>query len=209
MMPVTEPSAPGRPGSEQAAGRTRARRGARREEILATALELFAERGYRGATLAAVAERVGLTQQGVLHYFPTKDLLLTEVLRLRDELDVRALTATSTGSLADIERLVGYNATRAGLVQSFTVLSAESVTEDHPAKEFFTERYRSVRAQLALLLRTELADPGPSGLSADAAATLLVAVLDGLQLQWLLDPRAVDMPGLVSAFATVLRGAPG
>lgn len=209
MMPVTEASAPERPGPEQAGRRGHARRGGRREEILTAALEVFAERGYRGASLAAVAERVGLTQQGVLHYFPSKDLLLTEVLRLRDELDGRALTATSSGSLADVERLVGYNVTRAGLVQSFTVLSAESVTEDHPAREFFTERYRSVRSQLALLLRTELGDPGPSGLSADAAAALLVAVMDGLQQQWLLDPQAVDMPGLVSAFATVLRGGAG
>jgi AcrR family transcriptional regulator len=193
-------------GPAQPAVRRRARPGERRQEILTAALEVFAERGYHGASLAAVAERVGLTQQGVLHYFPSKDVLLREVLRLRDEMDVRVMTATSNGRLADIERLVAYNTTRAGLVQSFAVLSAESVTEDHPAREFFTERYRQVRSELARLIRAELGDPVPSGVSAADAAALLVAVMDGLQQQWLLEPDAVDMPALVAAFNQLLRG---
>ena len=55
-----------RPGDQRRAGRSRNRR----EEILRAALDVFAERGYRGASLALVAERVGLTQQGLLHYAP-------------------------------------------------------------------------------------------------------------------------------------------
>jgi AcrR family transcriptional regulator len=59
----------------------------RRAEIVRAALEVIAERGYRGASLAAVAERVGLTQQGLLHHFPTKDALLVAVLEERDKWD--------------------------------------------------------------------------------------------------------------------------
>ena len=62
----------------------------RRAEIVRAALEVIAERGYRGASLAAVAERVGLTQQGLLHYFPTKDALLVAVLEERDQWDADA-----------------------------------------------------------------------------------------------------------------------
>jgi AcrR family transcriptional regulator len=195
----------------------------RRAEIVAAALEVFAERGYRGGSLAAVAERVGLTQQGVLHYFPNKDALLTDVLRLRDALDGQDLPGDGGGpdpgppdrvspdragpdGLAGVEALVARNSTRPGLVQCFTVLAAESVTDQHPAHDFFAHRYRILRPQLAALLRAELGDPGPSGLTADQASALLIAVMDGLQQQWLLDPGQVDMAGLVSAFAAVLRG---
>lgn len=196
----------------------------RRAEIVAAALEVFAERGYRAGSLAAVAERVGLTQQGVLHYFPSKDALLTEVLRLRDALDGPDLADTEpadtgpgdTGpggsgpaSLAGIEALAARNATRPGLVQCFTALAGESVTDQHPAQDFFAARYRALRPQLAALLRAELGDPGPSGLTAGQASALLIALMDGLQQQWLLEPAAVDMPGLVSAFANVLRGQAG
>ena len=185
--------------------RRRAQPEVRRAEILTAALEVFSERGYRGASLGKVAERVGLTQQGVLHYFHSKDALLIEVLRLRDEIDVREIDGSKR--LDDIERLVAGNATKPGLIQSFTVLSAESVTEDHPAKQYFVDRYSDVRAKLTMSLKTELGDPGPSGLSAEEAATLLIAVMDGLQLQWLLQPEDVDMASLVQAFTRVLRGA--
>jgi len=188
----------------------------RRAEIVAAALEVFAERGYRGGSLAAVGERVGLTQQGVLHYFPSKDALLTDVLRLRDALDGSDPAGTGTdhgdagpGGLAGVEALVARNVGRPGLVQCFTVLAAESVTDQHPAHDFFADRYRALRPQLAALLRAELGDPGPSGLTADQASALLIAVMDGLQQQWLLDPGEVDMAALISAFAGVLRREPG
>ncbi len=180
----------------------------RRAEILGAALEVFAERGYRGASLAAVADRVGLTQQGLLHYFPTKDALLIEVLRLRDRLDVPA-TGTADRQV-DVARLVEHNTTQPGLVQSFTVLSAESVTDGHPAKEYFTQRYAHLRTHLAAEIRLELGDAEslPAGLSDTDAATLLIAVMDGLQLQWLLAPTEIDMPTLVAAFMRTLRATP-
>lgn len=184
--------------------RRRLRPEQRRAEILDAALEVFAERGYRGASLAAVADKVGLTQQGLLHYFPSKDALLIEVLRRRDEVDSGAYKPSGNG-LEMMEKLVTHNATLPGLVQSFTVLSADSVTDNHPAKEFFTERYRRTRETLAESIRREFGEEPPGGLTPEQAAALLVAVMDGLQLQWLLDPDEVDMAAVFHAFAGLLR----
>jgi AcrR family transcriptional regulator len=185
--------------------RRRAQPGERRAEILTAARDVFAERGYRGASLAAVAERVGLTQQGVLHYFPSKDALLIEVLRQRDQMDKPTVPHEPAG-LHDVERLVAFNATQPGIIQSFTVLSAESVTDNHPAKPFFVERYRGVRARIAEAIRDELGDELPAGLTAEGAASLLIAVMDGLQVQWLLSPDELDMAPLVGQFVALLRG---
>ena len=69
-------------------------------------------------------------------------------------------------------------------------------------------RYGLLRDVLASQARKELGDPGPSGLTAEQTAALLVALMDGLQLQWLLTPECVDMPGLVRAFTELLRGGP-
>ncbi|MGG8408384.1 TetR/AcrR family transcriptional regulator [Streptomyces sp. 12297] len=187
----------------------RARSEERRGEILNAALEVIAERGYRGASLAAVAERVGLTQQGLLHYFPTKEALLVAVLEERDRWDTGgSRTAPGTWRLDLLASLVEYNAMRPGIVQTFSALLGESVTDGHPAREFFTTRYAQVRAEMATVLRAEFGDRLPSGLSPEAAAPLLVAVLDGLQYQWLLAPDAVDMPSAFRAFLTLLHGGP-
>jgi AcrR family transcriptional regulator len=186
---------------------TRAIRGAeRRAEILRAALEVIAERGYRGASLAAVAERVGLTQQGLLHYFPTKEALLVAVLAERDKWDAMPDSQWRLDLLAS---LTEYNAMRPGIVQTFSALLGESVTEEHPAREFFTQRYEAVRATMAQVLRAEYGERLPSGLTPERAAPLLVAVMDGLQYQWLLAPEDVDMPGAFRDFLTLLGEAPG
>ena len=101
--------------------------------------------------------------------------------------------------------LVDYNAMRPGIVQTFSALLGESVTEGHPAREFFTRRYVQVRGSMADVLRDEYGDRLPGGLTPEQAAPLLVAVLDGLQYQWLLDPGAVDMPEAFRDFLRLLR----
>ncbi|MDQ0760458.1 TetR/AcrR family transcriptional regulator [Streptomyces canus] len=173
----------------------------RRAEIVRAALEVIAERGYRGASLAAVAERVGLTQQGLLHHFPTKDALLVAVLEERDKWD-----AVPNGSwrVDLLVSLVEYNAMRPGIIQTFSALLGESVTDGHPAREYFTDRYARVRASMTVALRAEYGDRLPNGLSPERTAPLLVAVMDGLQYQWLLDPESVDMPGAFRDFLRLL-----
>ncbi|MFJ6082392.1 TetR/AcrR family transcriptional regulator [Streptomyces sp. NPDC092369] len=187
----------------------RARSEERRAEIVRAALEVIAERGYRGASLAAVAERVGLTQQGLLHHFPTKEALLVAVLRERDRWDAVPETGWRVDLLA---ALVEYNAMRPAIIQTFSALLGESVTEGHPAREYFTERYTRVRANMADVLRAEYGDRLPNGLTPERVAPLLVAVMDGLQYQWLLDPESVDMPGAFRDFLALLgeeRGGEG
>ncbi|MFG2311282.1 TetR/AcrR family transcriptional regulator [Streptomyces sp. NPDC048566] len=185
------------PYGDAMAARTRSEE--RRAEIVRAALEVIAERGYRGASLAAVAERVGLTQQGLLHHFPTKEALLVAVLAERDRWDAVPDGAWRADLLL---QLVEYNAMRPGVIQTFAALLGESVTEGHPARAFFTGRYTAVRASMAAVLRAEYGERLPGGLTPERAAPLLVAVMDGLQYQWLLDPESVDMP---AAFGDFLR----
>ncbi|MGW1544232.1 TetR/AcrR family transcriptional regulator [Streptomyces sp. NPDC002309] len=173
----------------------------RRAEIVRAALEVIAERGYRGASLAAVAERVGLTQQGLLHHFPSKDALLVAVLEERDQWDA---VPDDRWRLELVASLVEYNAMRPAIVQTFSALLGESVTEGHPARAYFTERYARVRESMTSVLRAEYGERLPNGLTPERTAPLLVAVMDGLQYQWLLDPESVDMPGAFRDFLALL-----
>ncbi|MBW0275893.1 TetR family transcriptional regulator [Nocardia sp. MH4] len=178
---------------------------ARRAAIIDAATTLIAERGYQGTSLAAVADRVGLTPAGVLHYFPSKDALLSGVLEARDRWDFAAFVGRLTDArLTHLEQIVEYNAERPDLVQAFTVLAGESVTEDHPAREFFTERYAKARADFAALLRAEFGDHLPGGLTPERAAPLLLAVMDGLQVQWLLARDDIDLAAACRDFVSLL-----
>ncbi len=53
----------------------------RRDQMLAAAAQLIAERGFSETRIADVADRVGASPALVIYYFGTKDLLLTAALR--------------------------------------------------------------------------------------------------------------------------------
>ena len=51
-----------------------------KKKFIDTALRLFAKRGYYGASLADVADELGLTKQSILYHFKTKEALYDAVL---------------------------------------------------------------------------------------------------------------------------------
>lgn len=52
-----------------------------RDELLAAATKLFAEKGFYGASIATIARELGLTKQALLHHFGSKEKLYGEVLK--------------------------------------------------------------------------------------------------------------------------------
>jgi AcrR family transcriptional regulator len=180
----------------------------RRQEILQIAMDTFAARGYNNASLQEIADRAGVTQAGVLHYFRSKAQLLTSVLDLRDATDIEQLGPDRPQGLAFLRHLVDTvrrNTEREGIVRLYAVLSAESVTEGHPAQDYFRDRYAGLRTMVteALAEACELGETRPD-LNVEEAATAIIAVMDGLQVQWLLAPDSVDMAASTDRVITAL-----
>ena len=178
---------------------------ARRRDILQAAMEIFGSKGYKNGALTDIAEQVDMTHAGILHHFGSKDALLLEVLTYRDETDVQDLVEKHIpGGMELFRHLVRTafaNAKRAGIVQTFAVLSAESVTDDHPAREYFENRYRQLRSDVSAAFEQVCAEHGVDDQErVGLASASIIGVMDGLQVQWLLDPTAIDL-GTTTEFA--------
>jgi len=183
---------------------------ASREKIIQAATEFFARQGFRGAKLANIARAADLTEPGLLHHFPSKTHLLMEVLKERDRIDSERMRATlqKNGNHfleAGIE-LVEHNQTVPGLVQLFNLLVAESISPDHPAHEFFMARYRREREHwVQAIVQAQQAGEVRSDIPAEILVVLIFAMMDGLQVQWLLEPEKIDMSGLFRVMMDMLR----
>ncbi|MEU8135750.1 TetR/AcrR family transcriptional regulator [Streptodolium elevatio] len=176
---------------------------AKRREIIDQAVALFGEVGYRGASLREIAARCGISHPGLIHHFPTKEALLLAVLAQRDEDDARRLTAAGEVGVARLRRMVEVvelNTGRRAIVEMFTALAAEATSADHPAHAYFAERYRNTIAGLtydyAHARKAGLLRPG---IDPEEAARQLIALMDGLQVQWLIDSEGTDMAAIVRA----------
>ena len=183
---------------------------ASRAKIIESAIEAFAQKGFRGAKMADIAKAANLTEPGLLHHFPSKTHLLMEVLKERDRIDSERMRATlqKNGNHfleAGIE-LVEHNQTVPGLVQLFNLLVAESVSPDHPAHEFFRERYQREREHMTrVIVQAQQAGEVRSDISAETLVILIFAVMDGLQVQWLLEPERIVMADLFRVMMNLLR----
>jgi AcrR family transcriptional regulator len=162
--------------------------------------------------LAGIAAAAGLTNAGLLHHFPSKEELLVAVLEERDRVDgerfLHLRGFVGLEALDALVQLVEANASAPGLVRAFTVLMGESAAEDHPASRWFRERYPRRCDNLAAALRAGI-DRGqirPETVC-DAVAVEIIAMMDGLQVQWVLDPERVDMARLFAHYIGTVRRA--
>ena len=183
----------------------------RREDIITAAAAAYGELGYHGSSLREIAKRVGITHAGLLYYFPTKEALLAAVLERRDAEDAereQLLAPPGLDVLRHFVALASHNVQHPGIVDLYSRLAAEAVSPDHPAHAYFERHYRAARAGVldsfrALAASGELrADVDP-----DFAALTFIALMDGLQVQWLTTPGDVDLVGALrfqlGAFLTV------
>ena len=77
-----------------------------RDQFIAVAKRLFAERGFYGTSIAAIAEELGLTKQALLHHFGSKEKLYGEVLRELSEQLMLATGDITARQLDPAEQLV-------------------------------------------------------------------------------------------------------
>src|SRR3954471_16749232 len=171
---------------------TSAPKGVTRQQVVGVAMDEFAARGYRGASLDMIGAKIGVTRQALLHYFPSKVKLLLAVLELREQQDAERfieLAAQHGWSFAELfPAILRHYTAHPELTRLYTVLAAEAVDPEHPAHTWFVERYRRIRNWMAEALA---AGPTADGMSPDATAAALLALLEGLQLQALLEPGAI------------------
>jgi AcrR family transcriptional regulator len=191
----------------------------RRRQIIEVTTRLIAERGFWGLSMQDVADGCGLTVPGLLHHVGSKNGLLVAVLEHRDAEDARALleqlglgehelpldwSSVDDVTGVDLRRLaaalVRRNATQPEIVRLFAVLEAESLAPSHPAHAYFMARQQQAVAAFAALAKGFTTAP-------ESLARQIVALMDGLQIQWLRDPGATDLVQEWEAAAEVLFGS--
>jgi AcrR family transcriptional regulator len=169
-----------------------------RDRIIEVAIGVFAGRGFRSVSIDSIAAEAGVTRQGLLYHFSNKGELLIAVLEQHEqdnaetaielfELNDRVLEATMRAYLHA-------SVANRGLIRMLLVLAAEAMDAEHPAHDHFVERYRTLRADLARSIAAEQAAGRLSdAVPAHRLAAVVIAILDGLQLQEYLDEGSIEL----------------
>ena len=176
---------------------------AKRAEILDIALEVFGKEGYRGTSLRKVAHLCNLSLAGVMHYFDSKEDLLVQILRKRDLRD--EVTGDDVKQQDKFLEILGRNGEEPGLVALYVTMAAAAVDPEHPAAAYFKERYEHILEIAEESYFQTRPTPSDEELSYFRIMTRSsLAMADGLQLQWLVDP-SVDVAGTMAVFLEQIR----
>jgi AcrR family transcriptional regulator len=187
-------------------------RPSRRDAILQAAVELFAKGGSRGTCIADIAERIGVTPPAVIHHFKTKEALLAEVVGVIDErrsdLDLQSDGARGPERLTHVgllgERLES-NPELANLQRLATVMVAEALDPDHQRHDYFVGRHREFRARVAETLRIGMIEGWVrDDVDPEVGAVIVLGALQGMQIQWFLDPDRVPIRTATQTFVELL-----
>lgn len=160
----------------------------KREEILDRAVEAFGKFGYHATSMREIASTCDLSQAGLLHYFPNKEALLIALVERRE-----AAQKSDTSDEIDIwvDNLLMQEASNEkakALTQLWANLVGEATDPSFPAHEYFVKRYKGTRTSFAKQIAVVSGHATPTEEDKIKAA-LLTAIWDGLQTQWLLDPK--------------------
>jgi AcrR family transcriptional regulator len=179
--------------------RTRDNPEVRREQILEESISILGRLGYHGFTVQELAERCGLSNAGLLYHFPSKNQLFVAVVEELERREIRALAPLITAvernetsgvpltAIIDLlHAMVSRGGTRPELVRFYAVLQSESLDEGHPAHDSFRERERAVLELFTRLVTPYVAEPR-------STARQLLALMDGLRLQWLRADESFDV----------------
>ncbi len=189
------------------------RRQQTREHLLAAAAQVFAERGFHGASLDAVAAAAGFSKGAVYSNFKNKEDLFLALLESIYSREMRLLRATLEASevppesrLTDFLPLILDGVGQTPSPENWAVLYMEFAlfaVRNPAAQRKLAEIDEANIAAVAELLSEE--KTGLKGSELKKAARIIEALFRGISIMRSLDPTAVDEAFLESALSFVSR----
>jgi AcrR family transcriptional regulator len=178
----------------------------RRQQILDSAIAQLAQRGVDRASLRTVGEAIGVSHAALRHYFSSRDELLVEVYRAHEARAAQDGPPAAESAVGAVVTAAERNRSIPGLVELYAALTTDALQEQHAVtREFVRDRFRWLREILAArIVAGQQAGRIAAGIDPLDAAALVIAASDGLQVQWLLDPDAVDVSRSLSILERLL-----
>jgi len=177
----------------------------RRQQILDRAIEVFAEVGFEGTSLRAIGEAIGVSHAALRRYFDSREELFLEILREKDLQALqraRDLHQEELGLADGLDDFASHVPGVMALRHSMVARALEPGNER--SRDFFIARYDSFRDEaITSLTLARNAGTVSSQLSLPVMAALVVAAVDGLSTQWLLD-NSVDMHASIELLESLI-----
>ncbi|NNH73862.1 TetR/AcrR family transcriptional regulator [Nocardia uniformis] len=154
---------------------------ARRQEILDAAVRVFARKGFASSRIDDVAAEAGIAKGSVYLYFDSRDALLGAAFEQYSADSQAVVRQALAGDAPPLDRFA--DLVRGTLAVLASAPDHARILLDLWATDFMKDVYREHRGTISRLLEEIRPD------LSEAHATVIVGVIEGVLLQWLVDPE--------------------
>lgn len=173
----------------------------RRKQIVETTIETIASRGFAHTTLNDIAREAGVSTGVITYHFKNKDDLIEQSIKKLFEAPNAYVIERVEGKetcrdklrayiQANIDFMTEHRSQSVALIYSFGSISSEQ--ERH---RIMARQHRKIRRFLAKILRTGQDAGEFCEFDCEAVAQIVFSALEGIMLQWVLDPEGVKLDG--------------
>lgn len=179
-----------------------------------SAVKLFSSKGYHKTTMDDIATEAGLTKGAIYWHFKNKRALFKHLVMLSfNELDGLISSALSTGItppakiLAAFKAGVDYLENNRNFCVLIKVFHLEgTILIDEELEGMLRTVYKQYRDKLTATFRQGVAEGYFSAeIDPIIAGALIMAVYDGISLQWLIDPSAFSLQEVIPVVSKLIE----
>lgn len=184
---------------------------AKREEILNAALKVFSQKGFKNTKIIDIAEAANIGKGTVYEYFRNKDEMLAAAFQAMNQEGEEIVVQILASSFSPIEKIRNIIKTLCelysddleftGIFFDFWIEGMQN--EGQPAIDF-KPIYAEYREMFQALLNAgvEAGEINPD--ISEHTASLIIGIMEGLFLQWLVDPGVFNLPEIIDGILDTL-----
>jgi len=182
----------------------------KKEEILLAALRVFARKGFYKTKMADIAEESGVGKGTIYEYFRSKEellgkgfeFLLKGMNKFIDELSNKNILPSEKIRMLIETTMDEFTRFGEGLIKVIMDFWAEGVKSNHPdilgsidLKSF----YQNFRLLIAEIIQEGIEKGEFRNCDSMMEASILIASMDGLTLQWIMSPELFTIKDLTNS----------
>lgn len=187
--------------------------------LIEAAKQLVGERGYGGTSVRELAAAAGANIAAVNYHFGSRDRLLNEAvleafLEWAQQVGAQGPADPKAEPLQQLAARARPAVEQIPHMQSAFVVALEAILQSRRSPELreqLTEHYAKLRQLAVQEISASLPGAHRSRRSLEVAASYMIAVIDGLQLQALIDPSAIptgeELAALYEGLAAAARAS--
>ena len=186
----------------------------KRRRLLLAAADVFIASGYHETRMVDIAHAAGVGKGTLYEYFPNKEELFNQLFSsmVDDHLQtLRLAGAGDTAPRAHLERLITESFAAfdrmAGIYRIlFDVKPAQADTKKNSVyTRQFARLYTTYRSEIAAIIRAGIRKGQFRRVPPDLTAATIIAAVEGLLHQWLIDCDAFDPPAMGRQVFAIVR----